>query len=158
MSLTLPHSLSFPDFHFRWCMEYLLFYLSCLFDLFCHRLRKDSLSDNKLCIPLINIIVAKIFWVFSVSRTAQTCAWSYPSSFPFHFSFRTFCIDVVLGAIHCSLITVSVSSFCVLFFFFFTPGHCSQSWAESFKLYIYCNLCIMRAMINCGVLKSGSQA
>ena len=116
--LTLPHSLSFPDSHFRWCMEYLLFYLSCLFDLFCHRLRKDSLSDNKLCITLINIIFAKIFWVFSVSRTVQTCAWSYPSSFPFHFSFRIFYIDVVLGAIHCSLITVSVFVLCTFFFFF----------------------------------------
>lgn len=44
------------DFHFKLNKMYLLFCLSCPFDLSCHKPRKDSLSDNKLFILLINII------------------------------------------------------------------------------------------------------
>lgn len=55
LSLPSPRKL-FSDLYFKWYTVYLLLNFSCLFALPCHRLRKDSLSDNKLFIPLIDII------------------------------------------------------------------------------------------------------
>lgn len=55
LSLPSPRKL-FPDLHFKWYTVYLLLNFSCLFALPCHRLRKGFLSDNKLFIPLIDII------------------------------------------------------------------------------------------------------